>query len=154
MPLPQVEADNLLQMPKVFVDNAPLEFPQTQPIDYDRTLRSPDRREEFLLTIERGLRNRIRLKYQTRGRRIIVLARLDLNGRRHKNPPDSPYRLGEWIDGTHLHLYREGFEDRIAYALPEAAGWQELRINDGVVMLEGFMRFCNVQEWPPIQIVL
>ena len=65
MPLTQGEADDLLQIPKVFVDHDPLEFTLTQPMDYDRILRSTDRREEFLLTIERGRRRRIRLKYQT-----------------------------------------------------------------------------------------
>ena len=77
MHLTQAEADGLLQMPKVFVDQDPIEFSRTEPMDYDRVLRSTDRREEFLLTIERGRRKRIRLKYQTRARRVIVLARLD-----------------------------------------------------------------------------
>jgi hypothetical protein len=94
MPLTQAEADELLQMPKVFVANAPIEFSLAEPMDHDRVLRSTDRREEFLLTIERGRRKRIRLKYQTRARRVIVLARLELNGPRHKNPPESPYITG------------------------------------------------------------
>ncbi len=61
MPLTQAEADGLLEMPKVFVDAVPLEFSLSQPMDYDRILRSVDRREEFLLTIERGRRRRVRL---------------------------------------------------------------------------------------------
>lgn len=66
MPLTQIEADYLLQMDKVFMDQGPIEFSLTQPMDYDRVLRSSDRREELLLTIERGYRNSARLKYQTR----------------------------------------------------------------------------------------
>jgi uncharacterized protein len=80
MALTQAEADALLQMPKEFVDSDPMEFSQTQPMNYDRLLQSVDRREQFLLTVERGQRKRIRLKYQTRARKVIVLARLDLNG--------------------------------------------------------------------------
>ena len=72
MALTQVEADSLLQMPKEFVDPEPLEFTQCEPMNYDRLLHSMDRREQFILTIERGQRNRIRLKYQTRARKIIV----------------------------------------------------------------------------------
>lgn len=53
-------------MRKVFASDAPLEFHLMTPMDYDLVLRSTNRREEFLLTIERGQRNRIRLKYQTR----------------------------------------------------------------------------------------
>lgn len=91
MPLTQTEADELLQMPKVFVDQELIEFSLNEPMDYDRILRSTDRREEFLLTIERGLRKRIRLKYQTRARRVIVLARLELNG-----PRLDRSRLNRW----------------------------------------------------------
>ena len=151
MPLTQAEADELLQMPKVFVDNDPIEFSLAEPIDYDRVLRSTDRREEFLLTIERGRRKHIRLKYQTRARRVIVLARLDLNGSRHKNPPESPYKPAEWINETHFHLYREGFEDRIAYELVDMPGWSHLLSTDGIAALERFMRFCGIEQWPSIQ---
>ena len=68
MPLSQVEADQLLQMAKEFVDTSPLEFKRITPMDYDRFLRSSDRREEFILTVERGIRNRLRLKFQIKTR--------------------------------------------------------------------------------------
>ena len=154
MALTQAEADELLQTPKVFVDHAPVEFHLSEPMDYDRVLRSADRREEFLLTIERGRRKRIRLKYQTRARRVIALARLELNGPRHKNPPESPYRPGEWIGETHLHLFREGFEDRIAYELEDAPGWPDPELPEGILALEHFMRYCGIAQWPPIQTAL
>ena len=151
MSLTQAEADALLEMPKVFVERDPIEFSLTQPMNYDRVLRSTDRREEFLLTIERGRKKRIRLKYQTRARRVIILARLELNGPRHKNPPGSSYKPGEWINETHLHLYREGFEDRIAYELADAPGWENISPMEGIPALVRFMRFCGVAQWPPIQ---
>ena len=151
MPFTQLEADNLLQMPKVFVEPDPIEFSLMEPMDYDRELRSVDRQEGFLLTVERGNRNRLRLKYQTRARRVIVLARLELNGPRHKNPPGCSYKPGLWISGTHLHLYREGFDDKVAYELDEAPNWTAGRITDGIVALEQFMRFCSVDQWPQIQ---
>lgn len=154
MPLTQAEADDLLSMGKNFVDNSPLEFNMTEPMDYDRILRSLDRREEFLLTIERGCRKRVRLKYQTRARRVIVLARLDLDGRRHRNPANSPYKPGVWLPGTHLHLYREGFEDRIAYELSDVPQWSNGVARDGIAALEHFMLFCGITEWPTIQTAL
>lgn len=154
MALTQAEADELLQMPKIFMDQAPIEFHLGEPMDSDRVLRFSDRREEFMLTIERGRRVRVRLKYQTRARRVIVLARIELNGPRHKNPPECPYRPDEWIGGTHLHLYREGFEDRIAYELGEAPGWTDVNAASGIPALERFMRFCGIAQWPPIQTAL
>lgn len=150
MSLTQIEADELLQMPKIFVDVSPIEFALTQPMDYERILRSVDRREEFHLNVERGRRNKIRLKYQTRAKRIIVLARLEMNGRRHRNPPESPYKPGEWISQNHLHLYMEGFEDQMAYELTDAPGWSG-PLTDGIPAFEQFLRFCGVAEWPPIQ---
>src|SRR6266446_10221566 len=74
MPLTQAEADHLLALAKEFVESDPLIYPYTQPLSYDRALRSIDRREELFLTVERGNRKRARLKYQTRGRGVIVLA--------------------------------------------------------------------------------
>src|SRR2546426_9137811 len=118
--LTQAEADALLQMQKQFSDPAPIEFTIQRPMDHDRPLHSLDRREEFLLTLERGTRNHVRLKYQTRARRAIVLARLELNASRHRNPPGSPYKPNQWIGRTHLHVYREGFEARVAYELADA----------------------------------
>ena len=150
MSFTQDEADDLLQLPKLFVDTSPIEFTLTQPMDYERILRSVDRLEEFHLNVERGRRNKIRLKYQTRARRVIVLARLEMNGRRHRNPPESPYKPAEWISQNHLHLYREGFEDQVAYELADAPGWSE-PLTDGIPAFEQFLRFCGVAEWPPIQ---
>jgi len=115
----QVEADALLALPKIFKDDEPLEFSMTTPMDYERVLLSNDRREKFILTIERGNRKRARLKYQTRARTIVVLARLDLDGPAHRNPPESPHRPNERLLCPHLHLYHEGFEDRIAYLISD-----------------------------------
>ena len=151
MSLSQAEADALLSLPKFFVEQLPLEFSLTEPMDYERALRSMDRREEFLLTIERGTRNRIRLKFQTRARRIIILARLDYNGRRHKNPLGSPYKPGEWLTGTHLQIFREGFDDKIAYDLQDVSAWPRTALGNDVDVLEQFLKFCAVTEWPQIQ---
>jgi hypothetical protein len=154
MALTQQEADSLLQMAKEFVDSDVLEFTQTQPMNYDRLLQSADRREQFFLTVERGRRKRIRLKYQTRARKVIVLARLDLNGPAHKNPPESPYRPDERLDGTHIHLYRESFEDRIAYLIGDVAGLSIRDAGNGVTCLEDFLAFCGVKKWPSIQMAI
>jgi hypothetical protein len=154
MPFTQVEADSLLNMSKEFVDADPLEFAQTQPMNYDRMLQSLDRREQFFLTVERGRRKRIRLKYQTRARKVIVLARLELNGPAHKNPPESPYRPNERLNGTHMHLYRENFDDRIAYLINDVPGLSVRDSGNGVMCLEDFLRFCGVNKWPNIQLTI
>src|ERR1043165_7976227 len=122
MPIIQAEADALLQMPKQFVDVAPLEFPNSQALRYERELLSVDRREQFIFDFERGNRKRTRLKYQTRGRRVLTLARLDLNGPAHRNPPNAPYRPGARLACPHFHRYIEGFEDKVAYEQADVPG--------------------------------
>lgn len=120
-------------------------------MSYERVLRSVDRREEFALNVERGGRTLARLKYQTRARKVFVLARLEIAGPRHKNPPEAPYKGGEWISETHLHVYREGFEDRIAYELADVPFWAGQDVTNGLTALEHFLRYCGVANRPAIQ---
>lgn len=154
MPLTQAEADALLQMPKEFVDVAPLEFPNSQPVRYERELRSVDRREQFLFDFERGNRNRARLKYQTRGRKVLILARLDLGGPAHRNPPNSPYRPGVRLACPHFHRYIEGFEDKVAYDPADVPRLAVRDLTNGVFCLEDFLRYCAVQTMPNIQLTV
>lgn len=142
-------------MPKAFVDSDPIEFSQTQLMNYNRMLQSVDRRERFLPAVERGQRKRIRLKYQTRARKVIVLARLDLNGPAHQNPPDdSTYRPNERLSGPHMHLYRENFEDRIAYELSDVPRLIIRDLGSSVSCLEDFLRFSGMSRWPAIQMTI
>jgi hypothetical protein len=139
-------------MTKEFTDADPIEFSTTQPMSYQRALVSLDRRERFLLDVERGRRKRTRLRYQTRGREVIILARLELDGPDHINPPNSPHRPGERIKCPHIHVYVEGFEDRVAYKFSEIS---DLNIQDetnGLLTFEDFLTFCGVQNWPSIQL--
>jgi hypothetical protein len=154
MPLSQAEADALLQMPKEFVEATPLEFPNSQALSYVRDLRSVDRREQFLFDFERGNRSRARLKYQTRGRKVLILARLDLDGPAHRNPPNAPYRPGMRLACPHFHRYIEGFEDKVAYHPTDVPGLTMRDLTNGVYCLEDFLKYCAVQSWPNIQLTV
>ena len=81
-----------------------------------------------------------------------MLARLDLNGPAHHNPPESPYHPDQRIAGPHMHLYREEFEDRIAYELADVPGLLIRDLGSGVSCLEDFLRFVGLREWPAIQL--
>jgi hypothetical protein len=152
MPIAQNEATRLLRMAKEFTDADPLEFSNGQPMNFHRALVSLDRRERFVLDVERGRRKRTRLKYQTRGREIIILARLEIDGPDHVNPPTSPHRPGERIPCPHMHLYVEGYEDRVAYFLHEVADLKVQDPSNGLLTFEDFLRFCGLQAWPNIQL--
>ena len=73
---------------------------------------------------------------------MIVLVRLDFNGPPHRNPD------GTDILCPHLHIYREGYGDKWAIALPKAKFSNE---TDPWVMLQDFMNYCNIEEKPNIQ---
>lgn len=104
--LEQHEADTLMAMNKYFIDrNTILLSPG---IDATRELVGEDKQEKFLFDMWRGTIRFSKYRYQTRGRKIIVLVRLDIDGAPHTNPD------GNRIEGTHLHIYREGYEDRWA----------------------------------------
>jgi hypothetical protein len=150
MSLTQAEADLLLKMPKRAHPATVLELMMSMPMDKDWELLSHDRREEFILTIERGRRKTIRLKFQTRARKVIVLARLDLNGSPHRNPTGQHYRPGELLTSSHLHLYLEGFDDRVAYLLNEVPGFS-FSFSDDLSALTQFLVFSGVDPIPPIQ---
>lgn len=93
------------------------------------------------------------MPYQERHRSIIVLVRLDINGRPHTNPevtsvPISYLDLynGQTIQCPHLHLYVEGFEDKWAIPAPPD---KFPNASDLYTTLEDFFRYCNITE-PPI----
>lgn len=136
--LTQSEADALIAMPKVRVDETQVEYPGLGG-KVSVPLVSENKRENFLLDVSRG---RIELRkgtYQTRARQIIILVRLDFGGPTHRNPDD------EEIPCPHLHIYREGYGDKWAVAVP-ADGFPN--VADAWETLSDFLRYCNVTEPP------
>jgi hypothetical protein len=154
MSLTQQEADALFSMEKIFESADTIEFNMSAAFQQVHDLRSRDRRELFLLDVERGGRTRARLKFQTRARRTIVLARIDIAGKAHRNLSNYPHRPGERFTGVHIHVYREGFGDRVAY-LPEDLPSFKLPGNlRDLNWLMAFLDFCNIIDRPLIQTVL
>jgi len=152
MSLPQIEADRLFAMPKFFVNRVSvIPFPHGQAFTSEYPLDGAGSREQFILDLERGNRKRARLKFQTRARKIYILARLDIDGRPHRNPPIAPHRPDERLVGTHLHLYHEGFADRVAYLPTDLPRFPVPTDGNDVSWLVAFFSFCNVQNVPQIQ---
>ena len=102
--LTQTEADTLIAMRKSFLNPGTISLPRGT--DQTHDLIGEDKREGFLLDLWRGTIRLSKFRYQTRGRKVIVLVRLDIDSAPHTNPD------GTQIGRSHLHLYREGYEDR------------------------------------------
>jgi len=97
--LTQSEADGLIQMHKVRVNDDLSEYPALGG-SVTIPLTSRDRREHFLLDISRGRIDLLKGTYQNRGRQVVVLVRLDFGGPPHRNPDERE------IPCAHLHVYR------------------------------------------------
>jgi hypothetical protein len=139
--LPQQKADQLIQMPKRLVDPAPVRFPIAGN-SVQLEAKSQDGREAFMFDVNR--KGKIKLSkctYQERYAVVELLLRLDLDGPPHENPD------GAEVPCPHLHVYREGFGDK--WAIPVPSDFTDT--TDLVRTLQDFLRYCNVDDIPPIQ---
>lgn len=139
--LTQLEADRYLQMVKHFIQ-APVTITIPPGADESHELASSDDRERFLLDIWRGTLRLTKLKFQNRVRTSIVLVRLDIDGAPHTNPD------GQRLAGTHLHLFREGYEDKWAQTIdPKMFS----SLNDPAATFHEFCSYCRIESPPPVQ---
>jgi hypothetical protein len=142
--LTQAETDQFMQMAKHFV-RPPASVTIPPGIDETHELASLDDRERFLLDIWRGTIRLTKLKFQNRVRTVIVLVRLDIDGAPHTNPD------GQRLPGTHLHLFREGYDDKWAH--PVDPNVFTLLSDPGATFQE-FCAFCKIEIPPPVQGVI
>lgn len=138
--LTQAEADALIAMGKNFINIAAITLPPGT--DETHELIGDDKRELFLLDLWRSTFRLSKLRHQTRGRKVIVLVRLCIDGSPHTNPD------GEKIAGSHIHFYREGFEDR--WAFPLNPNEFSAPSNIGQTFVD-FCHFCNIRDIPVYQ---
>ena len=138
--LSQSEANYLLLIEKHCNDDTPYQFTGFQD-NLIIPLESFDRRENFLLDFWSSGKITLKGTYQNRARSTFVLARIDFNGKPHRNPDDVE------VPSPHIHLYREGFGDRFAFPLPEDhfSNPYDLKIT-----LHEFLKYCNITKSPNI----
>ena len=139
--LTQAEADALIAMAKHRVDGTEWDYPDLGG-GISIPLVSTDKREHFVLDLRRGRIDLAKGTYQSRGRQVVVLVRLDFGGAPHRNPD------GTAIVSPHLHLYREGFGDKWAIAVPRSTF---VDMSDRWRMLQDFVQYCNIVEVPTIR---
>ena len=138
--LTQAEADALIALEKHRSNDDRHDFPVTGKLTV--ALQSADRREQFLLDINRGRIDLGKVTYQNRARQVFVLVRLDMAGPPHTNPD------GEHIPCPHLHLYREGYADKWAVPVPLARFGH---LDDLFATLGDFYEYCRITKPPLIE---
>lgn len=142
--LTQSEANQLIGMTKRFVHPPPtITIPPGADDTYE--LAGPGDREKFLLDVWRGTIRLSKLRFQNRVRTAIVLVRLDVDGAPHTNPD------GGSLPGTHLHLFREGYDDRWAYPVDPALF---TLVSDPGTTFQEFCPFCKIEAPPLVQGVI
>lgn len=138
------EAKHLLDIEKVFV--LPTRIIVRPGDKLERDLESRDRREKFKLDVYHGKAILSKYTIQKRARSVIPLARLDIGPGAHTNPD------GVVVRGPHLHIYRREYELRFAYPLADLRSFRGGA--DFCQSLEDFALYCNIQDVPPVQLVL
>lgn len=141
--LTQAEADALLDMPKLKENETEWDYPHTGG-KIIIPLVSQDKRERFLLDVEKGRIDLEKQKLQNRARQVVILARLEVNGPTHRNPDD------EEIPCPHIHLYREGYDIKWAYPVPDDR-FRFSNLTNEWTTLQEFMSYCNIVDPPTIK---
>ncbi len=130
--LTQKEAEELLKLKKWLSEPKTITLKPGSNLTYE--LDSSDNSEKFILDLWRGT-IRLKARYQTRARKSIILVRVDLNGAPHTNPD------GERVDCPHIHIYKEGYDDKWAYPLPESFS----NPSDLSIAFSDFCSYCNIE---------
>lgn len=108
--LGQNEFKYLLEIKKRFKDKDSLDL--TMP--WSREVLAEDSKDKFILDYYRGRIKLTKFSYNKRYKTSIILARFCSEGRHTNPPPDSTS-----FNGPHVHVYREGFDDKIAFPISE-----------------------------------
>lgn len=137
--LSQQEADDLLAMVKFLKHKGPLEIPEPGK-ELKLNVVGESNNERFIIDINRKGQIKVRCTYQTRYRKSIILLRIDLVGGKHINPD------GTIVECPHIHIYREGFEDRWAYPLNDILDVQNQF--DLIEVLIKFLEYNNIRNIP------
>lgn len=133
--LTQAEADTLISVKKLFVKPDIISLPPGSDLTYE--LVSEDKQEQFLLDLWRSTFRLSKIKFQNRARQVVILVRLDVDGGPHTNPD------GQKFGGTHIHYYREGYDDRWALPLDPSVF---TNTDDIALTLEQFCGPCNIEK--------
>jgi hypothetical protein len=140
MPITQTEFDYLIKLGKRFEEANELVLGPA-PLSWERNIIAIKTKDTFILDFYRGSFELSKYIYNKRYRQTIILLRYDAKGR-HTNPD------GATFDGPHVHIYKEGFDDKFAYPVTDI-GIDE---TDGMEAVLGkFLTYCNVKSIPSIQ---
>jgi len=136
MSITQTEFDCLIQMQKRFQKDNVIHLGSA----WSRDIISIESKDIFILHYNLSSIDIRKFSYHKTYRKTIPLLRFDF--KRHTNPD------GKIFKGAHVHIYREGFDDKFAFPVSEI-GIDENNLTKDKV-LESFLQYCNVINSPNI----
>lgn len=142
MAITQAEYEFLMRQDKVFDDLTNSIQLAPAPLQWTRQINSLASKEIFNLDFYRGSFELTKYTVNKRYRQTVIMLRYD-NGGRHTNPD------GVFFEGPHVHLYREGYNDKFAFPVSEIT----VSVNDPMEeVFKKIMHFCNVKNLPAIEV--
>ncbi|EFM11104.1 putative prophage protein [Paenibacillus curdlanolyticus YK9] len=138
--LTDLEARRLLNAIKELISTKPIIFPSLQSyITLEAT--SAQTNDKFQIDVHRKTLNVKKCTYQTRYKKSINLLRIDIEGPPHPNPD------GTEVPCPHIHIYREGYDDKWAYPLSDKISTDPF---DLVQVLIDFLEYNNINNTPNV----
>lgn len=142
MAITQAEYDFLMRQDKVFEDLVSSIQLGPAPIQWTRQINSLANKETFLFDFYRGSFELSKYTINERYRQTIIMLRYDNSGR-HTNPD------GVLFEGKHVHLYREGSNDKFAFPVSEIGVSDTDQME---IVFNKIMQFCNIKRFPIIEV--
>lgn len=138
--LTDFEARRLLNAIKELVSTRPIVFPLVQTHTTLEAI-STQTNDKFLIDVQRKTLNVKKCTYQTRYKKSINLLRIDIEGPPHPNPD------GTEVPCPHIHIYREGYDDKWAFPLSSKINTDQ---TDLVQVLIDFLEYNNIINIPNV----
>lgn len=140
----QKEADELIEIQKQYV-NPIIKLPLASQCR-DLEAKSTDGKHKFYVHLNRkGSIELHRCTYQMSYSSREILLRLDLDLHKTHLNPSHDGLPSKKIQGPHVHIFREGFGDKIAFPLPEVfPGLDPENLEDAFTR---FCRHCNFTKY-------
>lgn len=138
----QDEYDYLMLQEKTFEDKFTIIQISPAPIKWTKEIKCKTTSNKYLLDFYRGSFELSKFTANKRFRQTLIMLRYD-NGGRHTNPD------GETFEGPHVHLFKEGFNDKFAYPISiiniEETDTMEVRFKK-------ILHFCNIKDCPDLEV--
>jgi hypothetical protein len=150
----EIEAINLIRVEKKIIEDR-MNFPKQNEAVIVNAISTFNPNHKFIIDINRKRAIMSRCTYQKRIYTSVRLLRLDVDTKPHRNPDD------EKVEGTHIHIFKEGYDLAWAYPLDHPylseinPSFDLTCFEDTTSLIENFINFCkycNISSIPKFQV--